>query len=147
MGTRPKWPEDRLDAIFEKRRGKCSCCHLPICREDYGVAGAPGGWHVDHSRAIARGGHLTHMNNLEPVHIDCNLRKGTRRAGAVRAENGVKGPPLAPNQAARVRGGRAGVAGGVALLGMLALGATGPGALLVAATAALVGYTTDPDGS
>lgn len=86
------------------------------------------------------------MNNLEPAHITCNLEKGTRRARDVRAEKGVKSAPLTPNQAERVRGGRAGVAGGVAFLGTLVLGATVPGALLVAGTAALLGYAIDPDG-
>lgn len=145
MGSRPKWSKEKLDTIFAKRRGKCSHCHGPLVREEYGVVGAPGGWHVDHSRAIARGGHSTHMNNLEPAHVSCNLEKGTQSARAVRTTKGVKGAPLTPGQAARVRGGRASVMGGLSFVGALALGATGPMALAVAAGLAVVGYSIDPD--
>lgn len=145
MSRRPKWSEEQLDKIFTKRRGKCSHCHEPIVRAAYNVAGAAGGWHVDHSRPIAEGGHPTHMNNLEPAHIVCNREKGTRSARSMRAGKGVRRPPLTPAQAAQVRGGRAGIAGGVTLVGALALGATGPAALLLAATAALVGGSIDPD--
>jgi 5-methylcytosine-specific restriction endonuclease McrA len=146
MSDRPRWTADTIKTVFEKRRGKCNICHGPLTREAYGIHDDPGGWHIDHSRALARGGHATHLNNLEPAHVACNLRKGTRSARAARTEHGKKRAPYTPREAARVRSGRAMISGGSAVLGLAAIGATGPGIVVLGACAAVFGYSLDPDG-
>lgn len=145
MSDRPKWAVDTIHSVFDKRRGKCSICHGLLTREAYGSHNDAGGWHIDHSRALARGGHATHLNNLEPAHVACNLRKGTRSARATRAEHGKKRAPYTPREAARVRSGRAMIGGGSTVLGLLAIGAAGPGIVVIGAGAAVFGYFLDPD--
>jgi 5-methylcytosine-specific restriction endonuclease McrA len=87
---------ERLERIFDKTSGYCHICCGKLAWRNYGLHGARGAWHVEHSIPKAHGG-TEHLNNLFPAHIGCNLSKGvicTRKSrsayGRTRAPYSVK---------------------------------------------------------
>jgi hypothetical protein len=60
---------------------------------NYGIRGAFGAWHVDHSVPLARGG-SDHLNNLFSACIACNLFKGEGPSATVRKRLGTQRAPL-----------------------------------------------------
>ena len=84
--------EDRLNAIYDKTDVYCHICHKKLSYSNYGVLGAKGSWHIEHSVPRAKGG-TDHLNNLFPACIRCNLEKGTLHTKTVRKWNGVTRAP------------------------------------------------------
>lgn len=87
-----KVTEERLTTIFEKTDGCCHLCHCKLAYKNYGVHGARGAWHIEHSVPRAKGG-TDHLNNLRPACISCNLEKGTLHTITIRKRNGVSRAP------------------------------------------------------
>ena len=54
---------DRLNLIYDKTHGCCHLCHKKLAFINYGIYGAKGAWHIEHSKAKANGG-TDHLNNL-----------------------------------------------------------------------------------
>lgn len=79
--------KERIHKIYNKTNGCCHLCNKKLSRSNYGVHGAKGSWHVDHSIAKANGG-TDHMNNLFAACIDCNLEKGTLHKTTIRKRKG-----------------------------------------------------------
>lgn len=71
--------------IFRASKGICHLCKKPVALEHYNNHGHPQGWHVDHSRPIAKGG-THHINNLRAAHVKCNLEKSDTPVGEYLAE-------------------------------------------------------------
>ncbi|HTD39504.1 MAG TPA: HNH endonuclease signature motif containing protein [Mucilaginibacter sp.] len=84
--------QDRLIAIYDKTHGYCHICHKKLSLRNYGVHGAKGSWHIEHSIPKAKGG-TDHLNNLFPACIPCNLEKGISHTNTVRKRNGVTRAP------------------------------------------------------
>lgn len=82
---RKRYTKDELKSIYSRCKGACDICDQPIVFQAYGRLDHPGGWQVDHSKAIARGG-TNHPNNLVASHIRCNLKKGSRPRAEARSE-------------------------------------------------------------
>ena len=135
--------EEKLERIFDKTSGYCHlcCCKLAFC--NYGVRGARGAWHVEHSVPKARGG-TNHVNNLYPAHIDCNESKGTDCTRRTRA---IHGRTRAPYSVAKRKQKRTENAIGKAILAGAAGGAMfGPvGVVAGALLGAVSGYDENPD--
>lgn len=81
--------KQRLQKIYDKTGGYCHLCNKKLSRTSYGVHGAKGAWHVDHSVAKANGG-THHMNNLYPACISCNIEKGTLHKNTIRKRKGYE---------------------------------------------------------
>ncbi|MEM4729066.1 MAG: HNH endonuclease signature motif containing protein [Thermoplasmata archaeon] len=67
--------EERIQAIYDKTEGHCRYCGKRLSINNYGMRDATGGWVIDHSIPLSRGG-TDHMNNLFPACYDCNEEKG-----------------------------------------------------------------------
>ncbi|MCC7542747.1 MAG: HNH endonuclease [Deltaproteobacteria bacterium] len=109
---------------------------------NYGIHGARGAWHIEHSRALARGG-TNHGNNLMAAHIRCNLRKGTSSTRSARAEHGKRKKPMSFEQRERAltRNTAVGAAAGTAI-GAVVAGP--PGALVGMLLGAAMGARREP---
>ena len=79
--------DERLSSIYNKTDGYCHLCDKKLSWKNYGIHGAKGSWHVDHSKAKANGG-TDHMNNLFASCISCNLEKGTLHKNTIRKRKG-----------------------------------------------------------
>src|SRR5437016_4988632 len=97
-------PKDkkRLRAIYEKTDGYCHICHGKLAFCNHGKRGKKGAWHREHSVAKADGG-TSHLNNLYPAHIDCNIRKGTKSTRSARAKNGQTRAPYSKAKKDKIR--------------------------------------------
>ena len=114
-----KYDDDKLNKIYDKTDGRCHICHKRISFTNYGVHGAKGAWHVDHSIPRAKGG-SDHLNNLYPACIPCNLGKNKSSNRSVRSIYGNARAPYsrAKKEAIRERRTWDGVTIG-GLIGML----------------------------
>ena len=114
----PRYTDERLSRIYDKTSGKCHICHRKLSWSNYGVHGARGAWHVDHSKARARGG-SDHGNNLYPACISCNLEKSTATTRTARGWHGHTSAPLLRDRAQAKRSnnmwGSAAVGAGIGL--------------------------------
>lgn len=140
---RKTYTESELRRIFKNSAGKCHLDHKPLKFELYGNLYEAGGWEVDHSVAVARGGTKA-IQNLYPACPRCNRQKQAESSRDVRARNGFSRAPLnekrREQELEKQRKGGA-IAGGVAgaLIG-------GPAGLLWGALAGFgVGDSLDPD--
>ena len=130
--------------IFDRTDGRCHICRKKLCFNNYGVNGARGSWHVEHSKCQAHGG-TNHGNNLYAACITCNLQKGTLSTRAVRSRNGYTRAPLSQAKKESVRetntwlGGAVGAATGAIVIG------TGGAALLLGSVGALIGNAINPE--
>ena len=136
------WSVQQLAAIFSRTSGLCHLCHGKLVLKNYGIHGARGAWHVEHSKPRARGG-TDHGNNLMPAHIACNLKKGTASTRSMRAANGKRKKPMSfeERDRAQARNIAVGAAGGAAL-GAVAGGP--PGALVGMLLGAAAGSQVAP---
>ena len=141
MTKRRRFSSEELNTVYDRTNGKCHLCHKTLSFKNYGMHGAKGAWHVDHSRAIANGG-TNHMNNLFAACISCNLSKGTVSTKTARRWVGKTKAPLSREKRAIAKKDNA-IGGSV--LGAGAGGAiAGPvGALIGGVLGAIIGY--DPD--
>ena len=94
--------EDRLTLIYDKTHGCCHICHKKLSYSNYGIHGAKGAWHIEHSIPRAKGG-TNHFNNLFPACIPCNLEKGIRHTKTVRNWNGVKRAPYSKAKKEKIK--------------------------------------------
>jgi len=83
------YDRDRLNAIYDKTGGYCHLCNKKLSFTNHGRHGTKGAWHVDHSKAKAKGG-TNHMNNLYPSCISCNIEKGTLHKTTIRKRKGYE---------------------------------------------------------
>ncbi|MBZ4419051.1 HNH endonuclease signature motif containing protein [Myxococcus sp. RHSTA-1-4] len=86
------YTDEELRRVFDSTNGRCHITHKNLSFRNYGKLDVPGGWEVDHSRPLARGG-TNHFNNLRPICVRVNRQKQDRSARAMRAEYGKSGPP------------------------------------------------------
>lgn len=70
------YDSDFLSRIFEKTGGHCVFCGKQLSWKNYSISNGRGGWEVDHSLPVSKGG-TDHLNNLIPACIPCNRSKGT----------------------------------------------------------------------
>ena len=92
----------RLNAIYDKTNGYCHICHKKIAFSNYGLNGAKGAWHIDHSIPRAKGG-SDHLNNLYPACIPCNLYKKDSSNSTIRRVHGNKRAPFSKNKLERIK--------------------------------------------
>lgn len=93
--------EEEVRFVYDKTDGCCAYCGKRLSLINYGIIGARGAWHIDHSVPKSRGG-TDYLRNLVPACIDCNLDKGDRsgrsyKASLARLESGPstsRGPDL-----------------------------------------------------
>ena len=134
---------EKLKRIYDRTSGYCHLCHAKVAFTNYGRLGAKGAWHVEHSRARARGG-SDHGNNLYPACISCNVGKATMSAAAARRSHSKSKVPLS-------REARRAAKADNALLGAVAAGAAGGalfgpiGALGGVVLGAFKAYGKNPD--
>lgn len=107
----------RLRKIYDRTNGYCHLCHKKLAYANHGKYGKKGAWHVEHSVAKGNGG-SSHMNNLYPACISCNISKSTKHTRAIRRTNGVSRAPYSKQKKNDIRTSNTltGAAGG-ALLG------------------------------
>jgi hypothetical protein len=121
--------EERLNKIFDKTDGYCHLCHKKLAFTNYGINGARGSWHIEHSIPKAKDG-TDHLNNLFPACISCNLEKGVRHTKTIRKNYGVTRAPYNKAKKDKIRSDNA-LAGGT--LGMIISAFLGGGPLAVIA--------------
>lgn len=135
--------EEDLQFIYTSTDGHCTVCKKKLSFVNYNRPGRRGAWHVDHSKALAKGG-SNYLRNLKPACIDCNREKGTITIRTARGWHGFKKAPLSREKKEEIRNRNTGIgitAGAVA--GGLAFGP--PGALVGALLGGLGGHSIDPD--
>ncbi|MBL7739074.1 MAG: HNH endonuclease [Chitinophagaceae bacterium] len=123
--TNPK----KLKVIYCRTQGYCHLCERKLSFINYGIRGAKGAWHIEHSVAKARGG-TNHGNNLYAACISCNLEKGTTGSRSIRRRNGVSRAPYSRKKCERIR--RDNSFAGM-LAGGIAGAAFGPGGVIAGA--------------
>ncbi len=69
--------EDTVNRVYDKTNGYCAYCRKKLAFSNYGVRGAKGSWHIDHSRSKSNGG-SDYLRNLVPACINCNMDKSDR---------------------------------------------------------------------
>jgi 5-methylcytosine-specific restriction endonuclease McrA len=79
--------DEELKIIYYKTEGYCNICGKKLSLINYGNLDGKGSWEVDHSKPVARGG-TNHLNNLRPVCISCNRKKGTDTTPSARRKFG-----------------------------------------------------------
>ncbi|TWJ04955.1 HNH endonuclease [Mucilaginibacter frigoritolerans] len=130
---------DRLNLIYDKTHGYCHLCHKKLAFINYGIYGAKGAWHIEHSKAKANGG-TDHLNNLYAACIACNLEKGVLHTMTIRRRNNVTSAPLNKVKKDKIRSNNS-VGGG--FIGFIISAALGGPPLAIAACAligAKIGY-------
>jgi len=79
-------------AIYERTGGYCHICRKKIYFKNFGVHGARGACHVDHSTPRSRGG-SDRLSNLFAACIPCNLKKGADTNRKARRPHGNRRKP------------------------------------------------------
>ena len=133
--------KERLQKIYRKTDGYCHICHKKLSFSNYGVHGAKGSWHIEHSVARANGGN-DHMNNLFPACISCNIDKGTSHTKTARSQYGNSRAPYSKAKKKKIRNNN--TAAGTIIGG--ALGSVfGPvGTMIGAGIGAAIGNSSSP---
>jgi 5-methylcytosine-specific restriction endonuclease McrA len=116
-----RYSSEQLDRIHAKTDGHCHTCGDRIIRSHHGRIDVATGWHVDHSKAKVKGG-TDHPNNLYPACWECNLRKQTMSARAMRRRNGLTQIPPSRAQKQAEADTTFGFAIGIGALGLLLMG-------------------------
>lgn len=137
------YTKQQLNAIYRRTTGYCHLCHQKLSRRNYGVVGARGAWHVDHSNPRANGG-SDNMNNFYGACIRCNCSKGKGTTRASRRWSGKTSAPLNPERRKQAKV-ENGVAGAIAV-GLAGAAVVGPIGFVVGAIAgAYIGSSKNPD--
>ncbi len=113
-----KYNNDKLNKIYDKTDGCCHICHKKISFLNYGVHGAKGAWHVDHSIPRAKGG-SDHLNNLYAACIPCNLQKNKLLNNSVRPLYGNSRAPYSRTKKQKLR--EENTLGGAAIGGLIGM--------------------------
>lgn len=131
-----------LKRIFSRTEGSCHICRNKLCFNNHGKFGRRGGWEIEHSVPVSKGG-TDHLNNLYAACISCNRSKGNATTRTARAEHGYRKAPPSKQQRAR----NAWAGGAIGTLAMLFV--PPPVRLLVAVvgavTGAWIGHSADPE--
>lgn len=133
--------KEKLQKIYRKTDGYCHICHKKLSLSNYGVHGAKGSWHIEHSVAKVNGG-SDHMNNLYPACISCNIDKGTSHTKTARSKHGNSRAPYSKAKKKKIRNNN--IAAGTIIGG--ALGSVfGPvGTMVGASLGAAIGNSSSP---
>ena len=94
--------KSRLKQIYSKTDGYCHLCYKKLSFKNYGKRSCRGNWHVEHSKAKAKGG-TSHLNNLYPACISCNLEKGTKHTKTARKKKGLTRAPYSKTKKEGIR--------------------------------------------
>lgn len=94
--------KNRLKQIYAKTDGYCHLCHKKLSLKNYNKRNCRGNWHIEHSKAKANGG-TSHLNNLYPACISCNLEKGTKHTKTVRKKKGLTRAPYSKTKKEGIR--------------------------------------------
>ena len=137
-----KYTGDQLKKVYGKTNGYCHVCHGKLLFKNYGKKGGKNAWHIDHSRAQAKGGTF-HTNNLFPAHWDCNIKKGVKTSRTARSWSGNSRAPYSKEKLIRIRSERR--AGGAAIGAAAGIPFGIPGIIIGAAGGALIGELTSPE--
>lgn len=70
--------DEVINSVYDKNDGYCWWCGKKLAFSNYGVVGARGGWEIDHSNPVSRGG-TDYLRNLVPACIECNRSKGAQK--------------------------------------------------------------------
>lgn len=133
---------DKLNKIYDKTDGNCHICHRTLSFSNYGIHGAKGAWHVEHSVPKAKGG-TDHLNNLYAACIKCNLDKGTSHTKTARGWNGNTRAPYSKEKKEKIRNNNA--TGGAVIGGTIGALIGGPvGGIIGAAIGAAIGNDSSP---
>lgn len=103
------YPQQRLNAIFEKTNGQCHLCRKNLVQKNYNTFGARGAWEVDHSIPQAKGG-TDHFHNLRPACVSCNRSKQDSSTKTARRKHGFRASPLSKKK--KFKNAQLGVLGG-----------------------------------
>ncbi len=134
--------KERLQKIYRKTDGYCHICHKKLSFTNYGVQGARGSWHIEHSIAKANGG-SDHMNNLYPACISCNIDKGTSHTKTARAQHGNSRAPYSKSKKQQIKSNN--TTGGALIGGGIGLAIGGPvGGLIGSFVGGLIGNENSP---
>jgi len=136
------YEDEDMKRIFSRTEGSCHICRGKLCFSNHGKLGRRGGWEIEHSVPVSKGG-TDHLNNLYAACISCNRSKGNATTRTARAEHGHRKAP--PSKQQRVRNAWAGGA-----IGTLAMLFVPPPVRLVVAvigavTGAWIGHSADPE--
>ncbi len=130
-----------LRRIYDRTDGRCHLCHTKLSFKNHGKHGAHAAWHIEHSKARAKGG-TDHGNNLFPACIDCNLNKGVLSSRPARKQYGTTRAPYSKSRKEKIRENNT-TAG--AVIGGLIGAMGGPVGFFVWATiGAIIGNETSP---
>jgi len=138
------YTDHELRKIYNRTSGKCHLCGRALSLTNYAQYGEKGAWEVEHSNCRAKGG-TDRLNNLYAACISCNRSKGVRSTRAARAREGFSRAPLSREKRQTAKRENAFIGGALTLFGAAALGATGPGLVVVAALGAMFGHSVNPD--
>src|SRR5262245_38060038 len=94
--------DEHLNSIYDRTDGKCHLCWKRLAFINYGISGAKGAWHVEHSVPKARGG-TNRLSNLYAGCVPCNLTKGVKSTRSIRARHGRRRAPLSRRRRDAVR--------------------------------------------
>jgi 5-methylcytosine-specific restriction endonuclease McrA len=134
--------KNRLQKIYQKTDGYCHICHKKLSFSNYGVNGAKGCWHVEHSIPLAKGG-SDHLNNLFPACIACNIEKGTKPTKTERSKYGNTRAPFSKKKKDKIR--YSNTVSGAFVGGGIGLAAGGPvGGLIGCVVGSLIGNENSP---
>jgi len=132
-----------LSAVYDRTAGRCHICHKKLAYTNHGKSGERGAWHVEHSHPRARGG-TSHLNNLYPACIKCNLEKGTIISRTARGWNARKRAPLSRERLRQSREANT-LGGGLTGVCLGAMVGGPPGALLFGLAGLFIGSNVDPE--
>jgi HNH endonuclease len=132
------------EAIYDRSDGRCHLCRRRLAFANYGRTGRRGAWHVDHSRARARGG-VDDGRNFYAACVSCNCSKQDQDNRSVRRAFGYTRAPLSRRRRQEARVSNAILGGGATWLIARAALAAGP-ALGLALVVAAFAWELDPDG-
>jgi 5-methylcytosine-specific restriction endonuclease McrA len=93
---------ERKQRIYTRTNGYCHICHRKLSFTNYGVNGAKGAWHIEHSIPKAKGG-SDHLNNLFAACIICNHEKGTKHTQTIRRRNGITRAPYSKAKKEKIK--------------------------------------------
>jgi len=136
-----QYDTNKLNSIYDKTDGCCHICHKKLAFSNYGIYGAKGSWHVDHSVPRAKGG-SNHQNNLYPACIPCNLGKNSSRNNTIRSFYGNSRAPYSKDKKRKIR--EQNTWGGAALGGLIGMAVGPAGALIGAFVGGIIGSDNSP---
>ena len=135
--------KERLQQIYRKTDGYCHICHIKLSFSNYGVHGAKGAWHIEHSKAKANGG-SNHFYILFPACISCNIEKGVKHTRTARAKYGNTRAPYSKAKKEALKNNN--TTRGVLVGGGIGLTIGGPfGGLIGSIIGGLIGNNNSPN--